>query len=1104
MNMRRLLPGRIVTAAFAAFHGSPGEGPQMLELGRPRPESSAPRRDAQRPSRQRLTLRVRIVAALMGITFIPLLVTTIGGIQLARASLIRQGDQTLYSRALARANQIDAYLASARNSMLAARTQISTRYQSYLATSDPAVQQANLLDMRTTLHTATYNARGQSTALVDTTGRVVVSDLAADSGNALAASPAVRSALTGATTISGVAYSPTAPPDQQATVELAAPVYANGSSGQVIGALRERLSLQQITSWVDEDTIATGGGLLVEPGLGLIVAESGQPGAFFSSLQPLSADLEQQLIASQQYNPGQDAKQAAIPTHTIPGITLSMLQSDAPQQFTAGSLDGKQSTGIRYARVTLSSVPWVYLLATSQATFTAPADNLLLVALIVVVLSLIVALVVSMSASWRISRQSVATLTQLQRIAEAFAQLSTDQLLTADEQRRYLDATRSELHNLQQTSGDLSQTLDTALRAAQTQRREQLTLQQSGSPTWLAQQTQNAYSAWWRQWREAVFPRLQLQYDVCTNIRQGVQAISYTSLHNRQRSADLYSQAAAVDATLARGALGRASEGAPSRVERLFSRLGLQNVRVALLGLLVAFGLLPSLIFVATSSSPLRGNLTNLSDQILLSRARSDASATAALLNRQEQSVISIALPHLYADALTSSAGMQSAQQTLMAATSDTTNATLELVNADTGQVVVTSGDTSGQPTVSNLQVFGDARKGKVSISSVFDDPTRLQAWYYIAAPISSLDNTHIAGVALGVFSLAPVWSLQNKLAGAANADSPAYLLMVESADAIIVADSRQPKGIFTASASLDQAGLKALWQDGRYPDGKTPPSVPLPELSKAVLQPVTSLSPRRLVGQAGPGQPSSQYWLIPLAGTPWIFVEAQSLPVTTAVADALTRLDLLLSLAVLVLAIVLALVLGRSVSAPLQWLQSNVRELTQHLIKLAHRYREQIERQEQALPPIDATVQALSVETDEVVMILFAAPRGPSQPSNARPFGQGSPQYSPTSASPWPTPWSNPQSLAGSQPQQSYSGSSNPSVTNTGSLPSLDQAPAIDHLQRVQALASGWKRRQQRISFNLVVAINATDDNRRASREGQEAARELVHASTQLLTSTL
>lgn len=1097
MKLRHSLQG----AVFAVFNAGPNDSRGTLAVTRARPAPAsppAPRQRTRRPSGNRSTLRIRIIAALMGIMFIPLLATTIGGIQLARASLARQGDQTLYSRALARANQIDTYLTSARNSIVAARAQIATRYQSYLAQSDPSAQQSLLLDMRTTLHTATYNARGQSTALVDTTGHVVISDVAADSVNQLGVSPAVRTALAGSATISGVAFSPSAPPDQQATVELAVPVYAPDSSSQVIGALRERLSLQQITSWVDEDTIATGGGLLVEPGVGLIIAESGQPGAYFTSLQPLPSDLVQQLIDSQQYIPEQGEKQVTLATHPIPGITPSMLQSKGMQQFTAGSLDGKQRSGIRYARVTLSSVPWVYLLATSEATFTAPADNLILFALIVAAISLGAALAASLFSSWGISRQLFATLTQLQRIAEGFTHLSTDQVQTATAQHRYLDTTRSELHKLQQTSGDLAQSLDTALRAAQAQRHERIT----------AQQAPQAYSAWWRQWQEAVFPRLQYQYDVCSNIRQGIQYIARTSMQSRQRTADLYAQATAVDVSLARGALGTNRRGAPQAAQRIFALFSPRNVRLALLGLLMAFGLLPSLIFVGATSTPLRENLTSLSDQILLSRARSDASATAAMLNRQEQSVVSIALPHLYADALNSTAGKQLAQQSLVSAVPDPATSVLELVNADTGQVVVASGAAAEETSIANLPVFADARKGMVSMSPAFDDPARQQAWYYIAVPISSLDNTHIAGVALGIFSLASIWSLQSKLASATNADSPAYMLMIERADGIIVADSRQPKGIFTSSAALDQATLDALWKDGRYPQGEKPPTVALPELSHTAVQSLTSLAPRRLIGQAGAGQPKSQYWLIPLAGTPWLLVEAQSLPVTTAVADGLTRLDLLLSLAVLVLASALALFLGRSISAPLLWINRQLRELAQHLVKLAHLYQEQIERLEQALPPIDATAQSLGNETDEVVMIIFSPARASSQPSTPRSPAQGTPPYTPSGnlswPASWPTPRSNPQSFTGPQLQQNFAGGGAQVRPFSNALIGSNLEPSIEHLQRAQVLASGWRRRQQRISFNIAVAINATNDSLRVSSEGQQAAHELADASAELLASTL
>jgi hypothetical protein len=558
-----------------------------------------------------------------------------------------------------------------------------------------------------------------------------------------------------------------------------------------------------------------------------------------------------------------------------------------------------------------------------------------------------------------------------------------------------------------------------------------------------------------------------------------------------------------VDATAS--ARGRA--GVPAGGRGASAGFGTRALRLALLGLLVVFGLLPPLALAVTTNTLVRANLADRSRQGLLYQAQSHANALFALLSLQQDEVT--ALQNL----TTQDTGVPAEliNQSLAGAVAETRTALgtqlVELASYSTGQVTAASVRAAIGTSVSTLPVFHEASLGHISTSDIYYDPASGKGWYYIATPIRSADQTAIVSVAIARFSLAPVWSLVADIAPPAScADDGNFLLLVERTDGILLADSCQSHGVFATSASLGPGGLNDLWVQGRYPNELTPPRMALPQVAANVrasaAEPMAAAvePPRYFTGSAGAQRPLSQYWLIPVANVPWDLLEAQSLPAATAIADQLTRTDLFLSVAITALTALLSLLLGQSIILPIRRLRTRFREVAHRLVAVTRRQDEAAQHQEAVLPPIEATAQLLYLETEEVAQMLFdprAALPPPVQPG------------SPTSGAGWGAPADGSPRLFADylEPAAAAGGRWPGDLPSSGAflpIPGLVEAvPSLEALRRARMLANDWSLRQQRILADLAGALNATDELSRASLDGHLEATQLANLAAGLLVGT-
>lgn len=1083
----------------------------------PAPSAAKPRRSRRlRSARRRFTLRNRLIVALLGVALLPLAATGIGAVNLARTSLISQGDDALTGRANATADTIDSYLGGLANSLAASSSQVAdvvARDPSLGPTTQAAIGSALSSDSAA----GAFGAFGR-TDYVGVNGHVAVAGgQAGDLGLNLTKDPAVAAALLTVPnstipipTIAGVTYDPAGPSDLRETVEITVPVVVADAGGtpRTVGVLWQLFSFQKIIGWVQADADGHGaGGMLVEgssgqaPGLVLTQSIDTTHNYTFTSLSTLSASTVRVLESSGRYIPaakGQQPQPAGIP-----GLDLATFQASDPN-FSAGTFGGTSGSDMRYARVALKQVPWVYVLGAPQATLAAPADQMTYAALILGAVVLLLALGMGLVAARWVSRRLGGAVEQLGATASAFLGISDEQRKTAEEQRHRLTTARAALREMHGTASDVAEAIERGISLAEAGRGGQ------GSPYALEDPARaQAEHAWWQQWTIAVRDRLTRQVDIARRLGHDAQVTAQAAGRMRQRDAAIAGQAEAIEVTFWRGQAARVGVAGANRLgaadERAAAaaRLNEGRLRLALVALVVVFGLIPPLAFAGTTTTVVRSSLTARSGDGLRGQAQSHARALAALLDLQLQVVTALQQDNgLPADLV---------GPALKGAVSATGQAlgTEELELAlPSGVVVADSSAKDVGGNDSGIPAFVGAAQGHPTTSPIYYDPVSNHGWYYLAVPIRSQDLTHIVSIAMGRFSLQPVWALVGSGSSSTSCqDSELSTLVVEAADGVVLADSCNQGWVFTNATKATQTQLTTMWRQGRYPSGSTPMIVGLPEVaanalaagssSMAAVDP-TCAACRHFTGSGGNGRPTTQYWLVPLSTASWDLVEAQEVPATAAVADQLTLVELLLAAGIVVLTTILGLVLGQSVIVPVRRLRERYRQAARRLVAVARRQDEAAQRQEAVLPPIEATAELLQLETEEVAQALFergasGIPPLPAQASAVGGLGGygASGGYGPGGYGP-----------GGYGPGGYGAGAYGPGGPASVVQPD-PMVPSLDALRRARVLANDWSLRQQRILADLATALNATDELGRASLDGQREATELANVAGDLLAGS-
>jgi hypothetical protein len=1057
-------------------------------------------------------LRARLVTVLILAALLPLVATTIGGIVIARASLLSQGQQALRHRALASAATIDNYLAGLQSSLTSSSQEVGKLYA-----ADATLPTNISTAIRNVLHTdslANAFTASDATELIGMNGIVLVSDQSGEVGEDLHISSSVHAALGGASyTLSPVTFDPDGPSDLLETIEATVPV-RDGSGGRVLGALRAHFSTGRFVALVQRDATAAGGGLLVERGTGLVLAQSLRPSArlLLATVLPANAALVANIDADSRLADSVDSRTIAL--HPIPGLSAQQLRSfQVVTSFSAGTIDGQDASSMLYVSVPIANspaaTPWLYLMGTSRAALTAPADQFLAldgaatvslaqVAAMLGVLALLAAVVMGLWMSRWAAQWLTTSIRGLGETARAFLALSGDQRQTAEAQRQRLTTARGGLHELHGTAGELAESIERALSAAEHA--------QQARGYWAGQPQGGPGSApvpgigHWSQWAAGVRDRLIRQHHICTSLAEDVRSTGEAAVHMRERSLAINTQAMALEASL------RASRSIAVRTEthqrvlrsRGSSRFTTRTLRVGLVGLLLVLGALPSLLLATTTTTLLRANLSQQSTDTLMSQAQSSERALNQLLAQQAQEVAG--LETLYrsltdpASGITPQLADAGLAGSVASAKKPLGTSLLEVADSAAATVVASSSSDTLHQSVAGLAVYKSAAGGRAqsSTSLVYSAPGQ-QGWYYIAAPLRSADLTRVIGVAIGQFSLQPLHDILTASDTFLYASST-YAIVIERQDGIIVADSRTSQSTFATTGPLAPSALQQMWSEGRYPNGMSPSQTPLAEVASQsrATTPGGDLQGVGFTGASGHGSTQDAYWLVPLSDAPWALLEAQPLAAANYIADRLTGYDLLLAAIVTMLATMLAIILGQSIIVPVQRLRARYRDAARRLVTATRRQEEAAHRQEAVLPPIESTAQLLTLETEEVGSLLFPPP-----PASAN-AGFSAPSTHMTTDRAWPTA---PDASLGTPPPALPFGVSPPQqAIPTPRLHGEHTPPPLDALRRARVLANDWGLRQQRVLADLATALNATDQLSRASLEGEQEAAALAGLAVELL----
>jgi hypothetical protein len=1076
-------------------------------------------------------LRTRLILALLSVAALPLIATAGGGILLARNSLVTQGQRSLISRANATANKIEGYIAQSANGLLATR-QVIAVLQPGLADPDPTVVQNTVKAMEQVLASERAGQNlikgGQVTGFVDGSGKVIAADPSGDEGLDQRKNPMIATAMGGDITIAPVSFDPGQSSDLRETFTITAPVFAAGSAPQAhpIGALYERFSMQEIAGWIQQDSDgAGGGGLLVEPDTGLILAESLPPTQYtFATLAPLPTTRLKALLDGQRYFPLKAGQ--APPVATIPGLGLTQLAASAPT-FSAGTFGGSDPTALTYARITLSQsphgTPWVYLLGIPQSSLTAPADNLAVLAGIILLIAAVVSVIASLLTARWTSRWLTTGMRQLGSVATAFLKHSDEQRQTAEEQRRRLTGARAALHDLHRLASEITDAVEQGVVSLEDGTRRSPAAgggTEGGGPA-------QSMQSWWTQWAQTLQERLSRQRGICERLGSDAHQSANAANHLRERGIAVYAQAEAIDAALRSGdvqrmtvARGVATGRAPREDNgaRVSGGFGTGRLRLVLLGLLVICGLLPSIAFAVTTARSLRRNLTSQSTQALILQGQSDVSAVDALLAQQTQEVAGLANfyvtpsgtsssnPTVPGSGITGDVANQALASLVLGESQTTGTSLLELASAPDGTIVAASSRGQVGRSLATSPVFKSATtQGIAMTSAVYYDQVVKQGYYYIAVPIR---NTQIVGpgkqnviaVAIGKFSLTNITAIVSGTAaqGAAQGatQTRGFVSLIERGDGLVIADSRHPEGIYAAAVPLTSSALAALWNATRYPAGQQVPVEAMPELAAEAHALTGGSNPQAFTG-GGANSGSSQFGLVPIVTAPWAIAVARPVSDATAIADQLTQLDIILFIVVAAATAALALLLGQSIIVPVRRLRARFRQVARQLVVVTRRQDEAAQRQEAALPPIETTAELLALETDEVAATVFPA-RAPRAAVREVPTAQAPRMAGPNSMPP---------GYGGNRPAPmgvvDASGFQRQLVPlDSRGMPARADERAIEALRQARNIANDWSLRQQRIMADLAAAHNATDELSRACLEGQREAVELGNLVAELLAS--
>jgi len=254
----------------------------------------------------------------------------------------------------------------------------------------------------------------ESIAIVDKTGRIILSSVAGDIGSDVSVRPYFQKAMQGVTYTSDPSVSIIT---NRPAIFYSAPI--QDPSGQVLAVVRIRAALEDFAQVVDRDAGSQGPGsygmLVDEYGIRLAISATPATRAditskfLYRALAPVPAEAERAMVAEKRFGRAAESKVGVL---SIPNL-VPVLQSPTDMPILEMNSDLNNERNIGYA-VRMRNKPWRYILVTPQSTFNAQVFGLQMAVLAIGLGSAILAAVIGIF----FGRAIANPLLQLARVAD--------------------------------------------------------------------------------------------------------------------------------------------------------------------------------------------------------------------------------------------------------------------------------------------------------------------------------------------------------------------------------------------------------------------------------------------------------------------------------------------------------------------------------------------------------------------------------------------------------------------------------------------------------------------------------------------------------------
>jgi len=374
----------------------------------------------------------KVFAALLVVGVAPILLVSALSIRSTRGDLIDLGVTNIQQRSTGTAAALDAYLANRlEDIVLVSRIPDVIRFVVY---NDPAIREAARDALKAA---AARSLEYESVAIVDLSGRIVVSSVPTDEGTDVKFREYfVQPKATGNGYISDPSYSVIT--NKPALFFSAA---VKDGQGHVLAVVRSRLNLAAIWNVVEADGGSVGAGahsfLVDDYGIRLAVSETKghrdqAESLIYKPIAPIDPAAVTKLAADKRFGAKAPDRLVIDPLPSLKSALDGLHAGTAQFAFGSGSAEE------RGVVVRLTAKPWAYVLAVPLSTYTKAADDATYNAASVVAIGLLLSFVVGVL----LTRSLVRPLRQLVGVATRVSTGDVDLRAARFDTRKGDDITR--------------------------------------------------------------------------------------------------------------------------------------------------------------------------------------------------------------------------------------------------------------------------------------------------------------------------------------------------------------------------------------------------------------------------------------------------------------------------------------------------------------------------------------------------------------------------------------------------------------------------------------------------------------------------------------